>query len=281
MGQGSGSEKRNLLFYFLIAFAFSWLFWIPQALVSMGLLSAPATLKDFLFSPFNPAAFGPLVSALSLTYLNEGSEGAKNLLKRGGDYRIGKKWYIPIFFLFPIITGGALLLAMLSGETLPDLSVLSNPFSIVVLFVFIFFLGGPLEEEFGWRGYALDRLQANWSALVSSLILGIIWGTWHLPLFFIKGTIQSQTPIWAFMFLILCGTILFTWIYNNAGGSILATMLLHTMNNLSLVIFPTGTTLGGLYLLILNVAFVAAVLIIWGPKTLVRKTTKQPNTCTP
>jgi membrane protease YdiL (CAAX protease family) len=265
------SEKRNLSFYFLIAFIFSWLFWIPQALVSMGLLSGPSILVNFLFSPFNPAPFGPLVSAFSLTYLNEGKKGLKDLLKRGVNYRIGKTWYIAIFFLFPIITGSALLLGILSGGALPELSVLSNPISVAVIFVYIFFLGGPLEEEFGWRGYALDRLQANWNALVSSLILGVIWGTWHLPLFFIKGTIQSQTPFWAFMLLVLCGTILFTWLYNNTGGSILATMLFHTMNNLSLVIFPTGTTLSGLYLLILNVAFVAAVLIIWGPKTLVRK----------
>ena len=112
-------EKRNLSFYFLIAFGFSWLFWIPQALISTGLLSAPSILNDFLFSSFNPAAFGPLVSALSLTYLKEGKAVVENLLKRGVKYRIGKKWYIPIFFLFPIITGGALLLAVLSGEALP------------------------------------------------------------------------------------------------------------------------------------------------------------------
>lgn len=265
-------ERCNLCLYFLIAFIFSWIFWIPQALVSNGLLSLPSILADFLFSPFNPAAFGPLVSAFSLTYLNEGKEGMKNLLKRGINYKFNKKWYIPIFFLFPIITGSALLLAILSGENLPELYVLSNPFLILVGFIYIFFLGGPFQEEWGWRGYALDRLQSRWSALVSSLVLGIIWGAWHLPLFFIPGTIQSQTPIWGFMILILCGTILFTWIYNNTDGSILAVMLFHTMNNLSFFMFPTlETTLGGLYLLVLNIIFVTAILIIWGPKTLVRK----------
>jgi len=269
----SQSENRNLFLYFVIAFVFSWLFWIPQTLVSTGLLSIPSIFADFLCSPFNPAAFGPLVSAFFLTYLNEGRSGVKNLLKRGVDHKFRKIWYVPIFFLFPIITGGALLLAIISGEALPELSVLSNPFLIAVGFVYIFFLGGPFQEEWGWRGYALDRLQARWNALASSLLLGVIWGAWHLPLFFISGTIQSQTPIWGFMILILCGTILFTWLYNNTGGSILAAMLFHTMNNLSFFIFPTlETILGGLYLLILNVAFAVAVLIIWGPKTLVRKT---------
>ena len=265
-------EGRNLCLYFLIAFVFSWLFWVPQALVSSGLLSVPSILADFLFSPFNPTAFGPLVSAFTLTYLYEGTKGVKNLLKRGVDYRFGKKWYIPIFLLFPAITGGALLLAILSGEALPELSTLFEPLSIVVGFVYIFFLGGPFQEEWGWRGYALGRLQARWNALVSSIVLGVLWGAWHIPLFFIAGTIQSQTPIWGFMILILCGTILFTWIYNNTGGSILAVMLFHTMNNLSFFMFPTlETALGGLYLLILNIVFTAAIIVIWGPKTLTRK----------
>ena len=202
--------NHSLWLYFLVAFVFSWLFWIPQALVSMSLLPVPSAFADFLFSPFNPAAFGPLVSAFSLTYVFERGRGVKNLLKRGADYKFRKKWLIPIFFLFPLITGSALLLAVISGDALPELSALSNPLSFAVGFVYIFFLGGPFQEEWGWRGYALERLQTKWNALVSSLVLGVIWGAWHLPLFFISGTIQSQTPIWGFTILILCGTILFT-----------------------------------------------------------------------
>lgn len=266
---GDGCERRGLSLYFGVAYAFSWLFWVPQALASAGLLLVPSFFAEFLFSPFNPAAFGPLVAAFLLTYLDEGVRGLKILLKRGVYYRFRKIWYIPIFLLFLAMTGGALLLAVLSGETLPELSALSNPFIIAVIFVYIFFLGGPFQEEWGWRGYALNRLQARWNALVSSLILGVLWGAWHLPLFFIEGTIQSQTPIWGFMILIISGTILFTWIYNNTGGSILAVMLFHTMNNLSFFIFPTlQTMLGGLYLIVLNIIIASAVLAIWGPKTL-------------
>ncbi|MEM3828478.1 MAG: type II CAAX endopeptidase family protein [Conexivisphaerales archaeon] len=257
---------------FLIAFTFSWLFWVSQALVLNGWISVPSIFADFLFSSFNPAAFGPLVSAFALTYVNEGRTGVKNLLKRGIKYRFGKRWYIPIFFLFPMMTGGALLFAVFSGETLPEVLTLSNPLLVAIAFVYIFFIGGPFQEEWGWRGYALGRLQLGWNALVSSLVLGVIWGAWHLPLFFISGTVQSQTPIWGFMILIICGTILFTWIYNNTGGSILAVTLFHTTNNPSFLIFPTlETILGGFYLLILNVGFVIAVLIMWGPRTLVHK----------
>ena len=194
------------------------------------------------------------------------------MLRRGVYHRFDKKWYVPIFLLFPAMTGGALLLAVLSGEALPELSALFNPLSIAVAFVFIFFLGGPFQEEWGWRGYALDRLQAKWSAFSSSIVLGVLWGSWHLPLFFISGSIQSQTPFWGFMILITCGTTLFTWIWNNTGGSILAVMLFHTMNNLSFFVFPTlETSYGGLYLLVLNVVLAAAILMAWGPKTLTRR----------
>ena len=260
---------RNLSLYFVIAFAFTWSLWLPQALISTGLISLPQSISDFLFSPYNPAAFGPLVAAFLLTSLNEGRQGVGKLLKRGVAYRFKKRYYIPIFLLNPALAGGALLLAVLSGEPLPALSALSNPPVILVAFFYIFFLGGPFQEEWGWRGYALPRLQARWSALYSSLILGLLWGAWHIPLFYISGTIQSQTPMWGFMILIISGSIMLTWIYNNTGGSILATMLFHTMINLSFFMFPTfETVLGGLYLLILSVLAAAVVVAVFGPRTL-------------
>jgi len=195
------------------------------------------------------------------------------LLRRGVNYRFGKEWHIPVFLLFPAVTGAALLLATLSGEAAPDLSVLSNPLLIVVAFFYIFFLGGPLEEEFGWRGYALDRLQARYNALISSVILGFIWGLWHLPLFFIPTqTIYYQKPIWGMMVSLVLYAILFTWIYNNTGGSILAAMLFHTMGNLSHFMLPTlQTDLGSLYYLIILLITAIAVLTVWGPKNLVRQ----------
>ncbi|MBC7090476.1 MAG: CPBP family intramembrane metalloprotease [Nitrososphaeria archaeon] len=263
-------EEHDLTVFFLITFLFTWVFWVPQALISTKLLTVPQALENFLFSPYNPAAFGPLVSAFLLTYSSKGVAGLKSLLKRGIDFRFKKIWYIPIFLLFPLLTGTSLLLAILSGEPSPNLIILSDPPFILLAFIYILFLGGPFQEEWGWRGYALDRLQFKWNALFSSIILGTVWGIWHTPLFFIPGTIQSQTPIWGFMILIVCGSILFTWIYNNTGGSIFAMILFHTMNNLSFLIFPTvETELGGLYLLIINIVSVAAVVIVFGYKKLV------------
>lgn len=277
------SENRNLWLFFLIALAWSWLFWIPTALVAQG-LSVPSVLESFLLGPFNPAAWGPFIAAFLLTYLNEGGQGIKRLLKRGVNFRFGKAWYLVIFFLFPALIGGALLLAVLSGGPVPELTALSNPLRIPIVFTFLLFLGGPLQEEFGWRGYALDRLQARWNSLASSIILGFIWGAWHLPLFFIvRQELYYQRPIWGLVLLIglVLVSILFTWLYNNTGGSILAALLFHTMFNLSHYLFPTlQSDLGGLYLFVLGFIMVIVVLIIWGPKRMVREKhikTTSPN----
>jgi membrane protease YdiL (CAAX protease family) len=265
------SEYQNLWLFFLISLAFSWLFWIPRALISQG-LSGPLILISFLSSPFNPAPFGPLVAAFSLTYWNEGRDGVIRLLKRGIDHRFGRIWFIPIFLLMPALTGTALLLSILGGEPAPDLPALYDPGSILVAFVYILLLGGPLEEEFGWRGYALDRLQARHSALLSSIMLGFVWGIWHLPLFFISGMYPyNQLPIQHFILGAILVSILFTWIYNNTRGSILAVLLFHTMHNLSLYLFMVlKPNISGLYYIVLITITVAVVLVIWGPERMAR-----------
>jgi len=97
----------------------------------------------------------------------------------------------------------------------------------------IFFIG-PFPEELGWRGYVLDRLQAKWNALGSSLILGVVWALWHLPLFFIRDTYQYNQGAWSewfwlFMIGIIPLAVIFTWIFNNTRRSTLAIILFHFM----------------------------------------------------
>lgn len=264
-------KQRNVWLFFLIAFAWSWLFWVPTALIAQG-VSMPRAVERFLLGPFNLAAWGPLIAAFALTYRSERWPGVKRLLKKGVDYRFGVGWYLVIFLLFPVLIGGSLLLAVLTGEPVPELAALSEPVAIPIAFVYILFLGGPLQEEFGWRGYALEGLQARWSSFVSSIVVGLMWGAWHLPLFFMpRQEFYYQRPIWG---LILSTTLianLFTWVYNNTGGSILAVLLFHTMFNLSHYLFPTlGSDSASLWLFLLLFIAVGVVLVVWGPKRLVR-----------
>ena len=266
------TEKRTVWLFFLLTFGWSWMFWIPVALFARG-LSVPSGLERFLKSPFNPAAWGPFIAAFLFTFLEEGKDGAKKLLKRGLDFRFGRVWYFVIFLLFPVLIGGALLLAVLTGEPAPELTALANPGSIPIAFVYILLLGGPLQEEFGWRGYALERLQKRWNALVSSIIIGLAWGAWHVPLFFMpRQEFYYQRPIWGLILSTTLVAVLFTWLYNNTRGSILAAMLFHTMFNLSHYLFPTlGSDRATQYLFLLLFLAVGVVLVIWGPERMVRE----------
>jgi membrane protease YdiL (CAAX protease family) len=103
------------------------------------------------------------------------------LLKRGLDFSFRKIWLFPIFLLMPSIVGLSLLLAIIGGEPAPEITALSQPWIVIPAFFYILLLGGPVEEEFGWRGYALDRLQRNFNALLSSIIIGFIWDCGIFP----------------------------------------------------------------------------------------------------
>lgn len=258
MSQQNTSENKNLIFFFIIAFAWSWLLWLPEVLWNYKLYLAP---------------FGPSAAALIMVYKSGGWVKIKEFLKSSLTFKFNKLWLIPIFLLMPAIVGVSLWLAVIGGEPLPQMPVLSNPWIILPAFLQIFFLGGPLAEEFGWRGYALDRLQMRYNALFSSIILGVVWGLWHLPLYFMPlQQIYQNIPFVGFVMGTIFLSILMTWIYNNTNKSVLAVMCFHTSGNLAHFIFPAAfTKMGGLYSLILNILLVVFVLIFWGTKTMVRK----------
>lgn len=266
--------KKNVLLYFVFAYGFSWLFWISQALEAQG-VSIPLGFSRFLASPLCPAAFGPLVAALVLTLINDGWKGIVALLKRGISLRFNKVWLFPALLLPLVIFAGSIFMEIWTGTTELDLSVISNPSFAIVGFFVIVVTAGPLQEEFGWRGYALPRIQARHNALISSLILGVLWWLWHLPLVFIPGKFMVGTLVLfaALLPVIVLSSILCTWIFNNTKGSILAAILFHSSMNWSIwAMLPSmkvNASIIGFKILFLSLA-VALVLAIWGPRRLTK-----------
>ena len=135
---------------------------------------------------------------------------------------------------------------------------------IPVLFIAGFIpFSNAFREEFGWRGYAVERMQSKWDALTTSIIIGLLWGLWHLPLRYFPGGIEvySTTPLWVFMINTTTLSIMMTWLYNNNRGSIFTGVVFHVMLNLTPSIFPFGQTDWGVYFnMILYI--VVAVLIV-------------------
>lgn len=258
-------ETKNLILFYIIAFAFSWALWIPQALNDNGILK----INSIILSLSNFGAYGPLIAALALTYYNDGKNGLIKLLKRVINFKFNYKWYLIIFLTFPIILGASLLLA---GVSFNQIFLETNLIIIFIGFFVIFFIAGPLQEELGWRGYALDRFQKKWNALISSIIVGFLWGLWHLPLFYMFREDSYYTgPIWGLIISTILISILFTWIYNNTGRSIMAVLLFHTMWNFSNWIFPTITNdSAALFMIILLSIMIIFILFYYGPKHLIQ-----------
>jgi len=148
-----------------------------------------------------------------------------------------------------------------------------NPWVLLVpVFLLGGLLGGPFGEEPGWRGFALAKLQSRYSALVASLILGVLWGVWHLPFFFIKGTTQSTTPFLLFALSTVANSILITWVYNHTRGSVLLTLLFHNALNITALYLPLSLWTGTDWRGAVTQCLVALVVIIAaGPARLSRR----------
>ncbi len=255
--------------FFAISHGWSWAFWSIPVINGGNAWDYPNLLFIYL------GGLGPPLAAILMTYLTMDRPALAELLLRVVDVRrIAPRWYAPIFLLVPLVTLTAIVLGVLTGvpaETIKAGAVSELPTlpSELISFVIFTFLFGPLPEEIGWRGYALDRLQKRWSAITASVILGVAWGAWHIPLFFMSGyygTDGSPDPL-LFFYNITLASILLTWIYNNNHRSVLAPALFHFMINFtgSVVSIPLSVDI---YKACIMTGVVLFVILFWHPGTL-------------
>jgi len=270
----SHSQYSSPWLFFALTYGWTWLFWIPVVLSGQE-----ASLPVLAIG-----AFAPTLVGMALTHLTQDREGRHDFWKRVVDFRlIGAKWYAVILLIFPLIMALTFLLDVLMGGSLPPLEGALQTLTQPVMlsgFIITMIIGGPLAEELGWRGFALDRLQARWSAFVSSLVLGVFWGLWHLPLFFMKGTSQgemgfSTVLFWMWFIQVIAGAILHTWVYNNNQRSILSAILLHFMANSTFTLIaqlghalPERTEI---IRTVMHVLMIVGVVAIWGAETMTRQ----------
>lgn len=234
----TASERRAWLahpwVYFALAFGWSWAFWGAAVLTGKG-LSSPMGLAFGLLG-----LLGPMVGGITCTYLTRDREGRREYWRRVFDVRrIGARWYALIVLFVPVLFALSVLLDRLTGGTgthweAQALRIAAAPLTLVP-FVLSILLVGPMEE-FGWRGYVLDRLQERLTPLQASLVLGVCWSAWHLPLFLIPDSYQQALGLgslafWLFVIGIVPLTVVMTWIFNNTRRSTLAAMLFHFMVN--------------------------------------------------
>lgn len=259
-------EPRNLAYFFLIVLGLSWGY---KLLVYFGALRRPTGAADLANVPNVLWSLGPLIAAIVLTALNEGKPGLRALWRRFWNRDLSLKWLAVCVLLIPALwLAGNLLSRLVDGRAYQLFDQPGMFFGALLAGLY-----SGLTEEFGWRGYVLPRFQAKWSALLSSLVLGLIWATWHTRIFsdvFLNALTGQpvEAGIWEWVVWLLACSVFMTWIFNNTRGSLLAAVLFHAFMNAGAVFFwCCGKSW---YWPVLNLAAAAVIVAVFGAKSLVR-----------
>ncbi len=219
-----------LIAFFLLTYTVTWACWIP---VVVG-IPVHTSLRTVLWLI---GVFAPSVVAVTLTAWNEGAHGVKALLLQIFKWRVSARWYLfAISYMAAIKVGVALLHRVTTGSW-PQFGH-EAPLVIIVATL----ASTPVQsgEEIGWRGYALPRLAGHMGFAKASLLLGLIWASWHLPQFFLQeaDTYGQSFPIWSLE--VIAISVALAWLYTHTNGSLLLVMLMHAAINNTKDIVPSG-----------------------------------------
>jgi len=223
---------RSLLKFFSLVYIVSWTAWIAAAGISPD-TSGLVVFRGFLYII---GVFAPSIVGLALTAIADGRAGMLALLQRTIKWSVSLRWYVfAVGFMAAIKLTAALLLRIATGAWptfggAPGyITAFAIPFSTPVQ-------GG---EEIGWRGYALPRLSQGLGLSSASIILGVIWATWHLPFFFIVGNDKSGQSFPVYFLSVTALSVVMAWLYWRTNGSLLLTMLMHAAVNNTKDIVPS------------------------------------------
>ena len=257
-------KRYPLILFFVLAYLFSWIVWFGNLAQLRGLVG--------FHIPGAFAFIGLSLAAVIAALATAGMAGFRDLISRWVRWKVEPVWYGVAFF-FTALLG---LIAILIGAAVGlGAGIGKDATAAAALGYFAFQL--PLflvTEESAWRGFALPRLQLQYSALTSSLILGLLWGLWHMPLFLTPETFQSQLPFVGFLLSAVATSIMHTWLFNNTRGSVLLAAIFHAATDASILYLGVMTGGGVHFWIFVMVQWIAVAVIIWrtGAQHLTRKT---------
>lgn len=210
--------------FFVAAFGITWLLQLPALLAQRGLLAGPV---DRYMLPAGLGAFGPLVAAVIASRSAARRAGVRALFRPLLTWRVGARWYLVAVGFTSALYVAAMAVYTLAGRggNAHWLYPPADGQRIAAMIVF------PIGEEFGWRGFALPRLQERHGMLTASLLVGLGWALWHLPMFLLAGATPGVFAL--SVAYILASSVTFSWIYNHTRGSLLIAILAHMGGHLN------------------------------------------------
>ena len=258
-------KKHSLLTFFILAYALSWAVEIPLALKAQGVIQT-----DVPYFLHYLAAYGPLLSALIVTAIIGGFSGLRELFSRMTKWKVSYGWWLVA--LAPLGLYLVVGIVLRAAQQVPmDLATMGKvdflpALGLAALPVWILTFG--IGEETGWRGFALPRLQKGRSALLATIMLWFLWALWPLPLFFYSYQV-SVLP--GFLIGLLAGAIVFTWLYNSAGGSILLVAIWHGAFNFTTACVSCKTGASAAIISTLVMVWAVFIVILYKPVKLARE----------
>jgi len=215
--------------FLVVTFTWSWALWA---------LAAWAELSDTAAEGLVVAGrFGPSLAAIGVTLVAAGRAGLSDLLAPLRRWRAPAPLWLLVVAGPVVVVVVAIGLAALLGTVPGEFNDPATAYLVLPAFLAILVAGGPLGEELGWRGFALDRLQARTGPVAASLLLGVVWGAWHLPLFLDPSQVQAALPPLLYLGQTTSTAVVYTWLWNRTR-SLPVVLVLHTMTNLAAGVFP-------------------------------------------
>ncbi len=203
--------------YFTLAFGITWLVQLPAVLAHHGMLPGP---EQQYMNPAGFGLFGPMIAALIAARVEGGPGGTGRFWRSIWQWRVSPIWYVVALALpavgYVIVRG---VYGLIAADAGPWLFPPADAQRVAAMII------APIGEEIGWRGFALPRLQQRYSRLTAAVILGALWGVWHLMMY-LMADLPMYIILPSILFLIP-GSVLFSWIYNRSGGSALIAILAH------------------------------------------------------
>jgi membrane protease YdiL (CAAX protease family) len=232
----NSGPRYHALRYFTLTFAFTLFFWGVG-----GYLSFSQTWAELYMLFMLAGLVTPFVVAVLMLNRSAGRGSRRDLIRRMVHPGLIKWRMLPaLLLLMPLSIVIAVALSLLVGEPLTQFRVAERfSFSTGVVPVLLLLFIAALFEELGWRGYGFESLRRGRSLLATSLLFGLLWSLWHLPLVFVNGSYQyeilKQNPWYAINFFvsILPMGVIISWIYERNANSILAAVVFHFITNIS------------------------------------------------